>query len=408
MGVGNCLIGRQAILNRNESIVAYELLFRSVASPFSMVGDATQATASVIVNTLTEFGLENLLGQHRGFINLDLDLLMDDSLNILPKGQIVIELLETIEDTPELIEHCRSLKELGFTLALDDHDYSPGFHELYNIVDIVKVDLIQSPVAQLGEAIREFKRYPLQLLAEKVETHEEFQRCLALGFDLFQGYYFARPSLMKKKRLGESTTTMLKLMRLLDEDADLAEIEKTIRKSAGLTYKLLLLVNSVGIGTCNKIESVRHAITIIGRHQIKRWVQLALFAGDDSRGMENPLVEMAAVRASIMENLACQHPVLKDDRESAEKAFIVGILSILDSIYEVPMDDVLRSLNLSEDIRDALVSHAGEFGRLLHVAKQLELMEYDTVVSSIGSTGLTLDNVLQAQVNAYAWRSQMR
>ncbi|HBA87926.1 MAG TPA: EAL domain-containing protein [Geobacter sp.] len=407
MGGGNCLIGRQAILNRNESIVAYELLFRSVASPFSMVGDATQATANVIVNSLTEFGLENLLGQHRGFINLDTDLLMDDSLNILPKGQIVIELLETIEVTPAFVEHCRSLKGLGFTLALDDHDYNPDFHELYNIVDIVKVDLIQSPVAQLGESIKQFKRYPLQLLAEKVETDEEFQSCLGLGFDLFQGYYFAKPSLMKKKRLGESTTTMLKLMRLLDEDAELAEIEEIIKKSPGLTYKLLLLVNSVGIGARSKIESVRHAITIIGRHQIKRWVQLALFAGDDSRGMENPLVEMAAVRASIMENLACRHPVLKNDRESAEKAFIVGILSILDSVYEVPMDDVLRALNLSEDIRDALVSHAGDFGRLLHVAKHLEAMDSDAVLSCLGSAGLTLDNVLQAQMNAYAWRSQI-
>lgn len=407
MAGGNCLIGRQAILNRDESIVAYELLFRSLSSPFSMVGDATQATASVIVDSLTEFGLESILGPHRGFINLDVGLLMDDSLNILPKGQIVIELLETIEVTPALVEHCRCLKELGFTLALDDHDYNPAFHELYNIVDIVKVDVIQSPVAMLGESIKEFKRFPLQLLAEKVETHEEFQRCLGLGFDLFQGYYFAKPSLMKKKRLDESATTMLKLMRLLDEDADLSEIEKAIKSSAGLTYKLLLLVNSVGIGASSKIESVRHAITMIGRHQIKRWVQLALFAGDDSRGTENPLVEMAAVRASTMEHLACQHPLFKDDREAVEKAFMVGILSILDRIYDVPMDEILRSLNLSEDIRDALLSHTGDYGALLNVAKQLETMEFDTVLSGLGDIGLTLDHVVQAQLNAYAWRSKI-
>lgn len=407
MGGGNCLIGRQAILDRNESIVAYELLFRSVASPFSMVGDATLATASVIINSLTEFGLDNLLGEHRGFINLDADLLMDDSLNILPKGQIVIELLETIELTPQLIEHCRTLKELGFTLALDDHEYHPDFHELYDIVDIVKVDVIQSPALHMAAAIRQFRRYPLQLLAEKVETHEEFQRCLLLGFDLFQGYYFAKPSLMKKKRLCESTATMLKLMRLLGEDAELGEIEKTIKNSPGLTYKLLLLVNSVGIGLCNKIDSVGHAITMLGRRQIKRWVQLALFAGDDARGMESPLVEMAAVRASTMEHLACQHPVLKDDGQSGEKAFMVGILSILDNIYESPMEEVLRSLNLCDEIRDALLTQTGEFGRLLHVAQQLEIMELDTVVSALGGTGLTLDNVLQAQVNAYAWRSQI-
>lgn len=408
MAGGSCLLGRQAILNRNEETVAYELLFRSMGCHTSAVGDATRATASVIVNTLTGFGLDNLLGQHKGFINLDLDLLMDDSLNILPKGQMVIELLETIRITPDLIDHCRMLKEQGFTLALDDHEYHPDCHDLYGIVDIVKVDLLQTSGADLDEAIRQFKRYPVQLLAEKVETRDEFRRCLHLGFDLFQGYYFAKPSLMEKKSLCESTSTMLKLMRLLDDDADLAEIEQCIRGSAGLTYKLLLLVNSVGIGARSKIDSVRHAVTMIGRHQIRRWVQLALFADDDHRGLDNPLLEMAAVRATVMEHLACQHPVLESDQQRGEKAFMVGILSILDSVYHLPMDEVLRNLNLSEDIRDALVHHGGEYGALLRMARLMETMNFDTLLSSLDHSGLSLQHLLQAQASAYAWRSQVQ
>src|SRR6185369_9091606 len=196
---GKCLIGRQPIVNRSHEVVAYELLFRSPGSVTASVEDASQATASVIVNTLTRFGVENLLGDHKGFLNLELDLLMDDALNILPKEQIVIELLESLAVTPELVKRCRFLKESGFTLALDDHAYDPAFHELYGIVDIVKIDLVQTPMDRLEEMVRHFKRYPLQLLAEKVETREEFRACLDLGFDLFQGYYFAKPAILENR-----------------------------------------------------------------------------------------------------------------------------------------------------------------------------------------------------------------
>jgi EAL and modified HD-GYP domain-containing signal transduction protein len=274
-----CLVGRQPILNRSEEVVAYELLFRSTGSQTASVEDASQATASVIVNTLTGFGLENILGKHKGFLNMELEMLMDDTLNIIPKRQIVLELLETLRVTPEMIKRCRFLKENGFTLALDDHEYSPAFHELYEIVEIVKVDLIQSPTERLEEMVQHLSRYPLQLLAEKVETREEFRYCLELGFDLFQGYYFAKPSIMEKERRDDSGCTLMKLMRLLNENAEQVEIEKIFRGNAGLTYNLMMLVNSIGISTLNKIDTVGNAIAVLGRQQIKRWVQLALVAG---------------------------------------------------------------------------------------------------------------------------------
>ncbi len=403
----NYFLGRQPILNRNEELVAYELLFRSSGSKTADVTDASHATASVIINTLTGFGLEDILGKYKGFINLELELLMDDSLNILPGEQVVIELLETLEVTPELVERCRFLKESGFTLALDDHEYAPIYHELYEIVDIVKVDLVQSPPAVLAEMVKQFRCYPLQLLAEKVETREEFKQCLDLGFDLFQGYYFAKPSVMEKKRMDDSGTTLLKLMRLLSDDAEQSEIEKTFRGDAGLTYKLLLLVNSVGIGSRNKINSVRHAIAILGRQQIKRWVQLALFASDDERGTENPLVDMAAVRAGFMENMAGCHNSLKGYNDSAEKAFMTGILSVLEKVYDIPMDEVVRKLNLSEDVRDALVSQQGGLGELLQVAKLLEEMDFISLSTLLEELGISLNDVFVSQKRAFAWRKGM-
>ena len=276
---GKYQIGRQPILNRSEEVVAYELLFRSAGSQTACVEDASQATASVIVNTLAGFGLENILGDHKGFLNFELDLLMNDSLNILPKGQIVLELLETLTVTPNLIQRCHHLKENGFTLALDDHAYDPAYYELYQIAEIVKVDLIQSPVEGLEEMVKQFSRYPLQLLAEKVETQEQYSHCLNLGFDLFQGYYFAKPSIMEQRRLADPGSSLMNLMLLLDEDAELVEIEQLFSHNAGLTRNLLMLVNSIGSCTLDKIETVRNAFSILGRQQVKRWVQLALAAG---------------------------------------------------------------------------------------------------------------------------------
>ena len=403
----NYFLGRQPILNRGEELVGYELLFRSIDSLSANVTDSTHATASVIVNTLAGFGIKEILGDHIGFINIDLELLMHDSLNILPKNQVVIELLETMQITPELVGHCRSLKENGFTLALDDHKYDPVYHELYKIVNIVKVDLMQNSPERVEEMARQFEGYKLQLLAEKVESQEEFKRCLELGFDLFQGYYFAKPSLMEKKSMDHSSYTLLKLMRLLNEDPELAVIEETIRRDPGLTYKLLCLVNSVGIGLRMKIDTIGHAITLLGRQQIKRWIQLTLFAGSNQQGMENPLLDFAAVRAAFMENMAGLHPSLKMCPNSREKAFMTGILSVLEKIYDISMDDVIRILNLSDDVKNALVARKGELGNLLRMAELLEQSDFRYLAAQLDEMDICFDDVLLSQKRAFSWRNGM-
>lgn len=401
----NYLIGRQPILNRNEEIVAYELLFRSAGSrEAATVTDASQATASVIINTLSGFGLEQILGPHLGFINLDLELLMSDSLHILPKERVVLELLETLQVTPDLVERCRLLKEAGFVLALDDHEFSPLYQELYTIVDIVKIDLVQTPVPDLAGMIERFRPYPIKMLAEKVETRDDYLACRDLGFEYFQGYYFAKPSVLEKKRIDEAGSTLLRLMRLLTEDAEVPAIEQAFRESPGLTYKLLLLVNSVALGMRGKIQNVRHAVGILGRQQIKRWVQLALFASDDSRGSENPLVEMAAVRAAFMEQLATRLPCMRDNHDAPEQAFMTGILSLLETIYDISMDEILASLNLSEEVMAALTTRSGIYGRLLEAAELAEQMDFRPVVSRLEELGLSREDVQAAQVKAYHWR----
>jgi len=405
---GHYLIGRQPILDRNEQVVAYELLFRSAASPDSAsVWNASQATANVIVNALSGFGLEQVLGGYKGFINMELDMLMSDFISILPRDHVVLELLETLQVTPELLERCRFLKDQGFTLALDDHEFDPIYNELYNIVEIIKVDLLQSPVESLAGMIDRFSPYPLQLLAEKVETREQYLRCRDMGFDLFQGYYFAKPSLMEKKRFDDANVHLLKLMRLLIEDAETDTIEQAFRESPGLTYKLLLLVNSVSIGVRVKVQNVRHAISTLGRQQIKRWAQLCLFATNESTGLENPLVEMAAVRAAFMEEMAVRLPQFAGNHDAPDQAFMAGTLSLLETIYNISINEVISSLHLSDEVGEALTGRSGIFGKLLQLAELFEQMEFEKTASQLEELGLSQEDVLAAQIKAYSWRAGM-
>jgi EAL and modified HD-GYP domain-containing signal transduction protein len=400
----NCLIGRQPILNRNEEVVSYELLFRSINSrDAAVISDVSQASASVIIDTLSEFGLERILGSNRGFLNVELEVLMSDAIEILPMERVVLELLETVAVTPALIQRCRELKEKGFVLALDDHEYNPLYEELYGIVEIIKVDLLQTPMDKMQGMIDNFRPYGLKLLAEKVESRDVFLQCRSMGFEFFQGYYFARPSVIEKRRVDEAAATLLKLMRLMSEDADTAVVEQAFGRSPGLTYKLLLLVNSVSIGARGKIQTIRHAVAMLGRRRISQWVQLALFASDDSRGLKNPLVEMAAVRASFMQQLASRHPLLRVDPEAPELAFMVGILSLLESIYDISIEETVETLDLTIEVRDALVSREGDLGRLLNLAESMEHSFFRVTPEQLEELKLTQEDVLTAQVGAYQW-----
>lgn len=404
----NYLIGRQPILDRNEEVVAFELLFRSAASPGSAsVRNASHATASVIVNAMSGFGLEQILEDRRGFINVELDLLMSDSIALLPRERVVLELLETLRVTPQLVERCRFLKQEGFFLALDDHEYDPLYAELYGIVDIVKVDLLLSSAERLAQMVDNFSSYPLKLLAEKVESREQFLRCRDLGFALFQGYYFAKPSVMEKKRFDDAGAHLLRLMRLLMEDGETGEIEQTFRQSPGLTYKLLLLVNSVALGGRVRVHNVRHAIATLGRRQLTRWVQLCLFAAGEATGTDDPLVDMAAVRASFMEQLALRLPGLRENRDAPDQAFMTGILSLLESMYTISIDEIVTNLHLSDDIRGALTERSGILGTLLRLTELVERLEFREAVLGFQELGLSQGDVLAAQMKAYGWRSGM-
>ncbi|MBI5482977.1 MAG: HDOD domain-containing protein, partial [Deltaproteobacteria bacterium] len=398
---------RQPILDRNQEIVGYELLFRSADIDRAVFESYSHASASVIAHALSSFGIHEVLGGKFGFVNVHLRVLLSEMLELLPVGQTVLELLEMIQLDEQVVARCRELKELGFLLALDDHEFDPDNTDIYSVVDIIKIDILLTGMDALPEIARQLRKYPVKLLAEKVETFEQFQICYDLGFEFFQGYFFARPVVLKRKKIDVSGLAMLKLLQQLTMDAPVNVIEQTFKENPALSYNLLRLVNSVAMGMREKIKTLRHAIVMLGVNHLRRWIQLSLFAGHDSRSINHPLLEMAAVRGRLLEILVRQLSNADFGDERAEAAFMVGILSLLDVLFETPMEEIISNLNLNDDVSLALLKRVGPLGRMLTLAEKLEVTDFDAVNLLLKECGVSLDQLLTAQLEAFNWRSSI-
>lgn len=400
-------LGRQPILDRNQEIVGYELLFRATDIDYAEYKTHSQAATSVIASALASFGMQEVLCGKLGFININFGLLFSEMLELLPIGQTVLELLEMIQFDSIVIERCRELKKRGFKLALDDHEFDPVNSDIYSVVDIIKIDILLTGVEALPNIVRQLRQYPVKILAEKVETVEQFQLCYELGFDMFQGYFFHRPVVLNRKKIEVSSLAMLELLKQLTIEDGVDQIEKTFKKNPTLSYNLLRLVNSVSTGSREKIKTIKHAIIMLGVNQLRRWIQLSLFACHDTRSINHPLLEMAAVRGRLMEIIVRELNDRAEQDEQAEAAFLVGILSLLDVLFETQMEEIVFNLNLDDNVSSALLKREGLLGKMLTLTEKLELMDFDAVAIILRECGMSLDQLLSAQLEAFNWRNSI-
>ena len=400
-------LGRQPILDRDQKLVAYELLFRNGTRNSAEVTDGVQATATVIVNAFAELGVEAALGKCRGYINVDEAFLFSDMLELLPRQSVVLEILETVPPTAAVIERCLALKAAGFTLALDDViQLEPAYAELLALVEIVKVDIQPLSRVQLMQLVMKLKPMGKQLLAEKVDSREQMEQCLKLGFTLFQGYYFAKPTITAGKKLEHSKLSLMKLMGLLLSDAETSKLEEALKPEPGLTVNLLRMTNSVGAGTSEKITSLRHAITVLGRRQLQRWLQLLVFSSGAQAGASNPLLMLAATRGRLMELLA--EDLRPGDGALADRAFMAGIMSLMPALVGLPIAEIVAPLGLTGDVRDALCEGSGQLGDMLHLAESSESGELETLTSNLAKLpGLSAKRLNQAQTSALQWANSI-
>ncbi len=374
MATEEIFIGRQPILDRKHQLVAYELLFRSGGQKNEAnVQDDLGATANVINHAFAELGVEQALGPYKGFINCDASLLLSDIVEILPTDKIVLEILETVEVTPEIVERCTELKARGFTIALDDFvNYEDKFKPLLDLIEIVKVDLMPLNREQLGAVTSALRRWPtLTMLAEKVDSREQADHCHMLGYGLFQGYYFAKPVIIAGKKLGHSQLALVRLLGMVMEDAETSQLEGVFKHEPGLTMNLMRLTNSVSTGVRTKITSLRHAITVLGRRQLQRWLQLLLYTNPASNdNIASPLLQLAATRGRFLELLAGK--LNPGARELEDHAFMTGIMSLMPTLMGTPLAEILKGIQIAGDVQEALEHGTGQLGNMLVLCEALE------------------------------------
>ncbi len=388
-------LGRQPIVDVQQQRVAYELLFRSGPENRAQFLDDVSATASVIRHTFIDLGMARVLEGCPGFINVNERLLKSPMLDLLPPESIIIEILESVPLDDSVRERCRELRARGYRLALDDvSDITPEIRAMLPLVAYLKIDLQLVSLARLPALLQDLQGYRGQLLAEKVDSYEQFERCRELGIRLFQGYFFAKPTVMQQRRAHPHRALLLRLLGLVMQDAELLELEEVFKGAPDMVVSLLKLVNAAE-NYGRPVRSIREALTMLGSSRLKRWALVILFAADCRPGSgPSPLLEMAAVRGRMMELLA--PPGERDE------AFMTGILSLADSLLGMSMPSLVASLALRDKVQQALLYREGMLGELL---AQTELAECRETAAPLPT--LAAGSFNQVQLEALEWVRKM-
>ena len=396
------LVARQAIFDRKQRLYAYELLYRSEAARSEFDGtDAAAATGRVISNTLLAIGVENLLGGKKAFLNFDPRLLKDGMHRALPYETVVLEILETVDPTPDLIALCRSVRAEGYSFALDDFVSQPEFEPLTHIADIIKVDFRVTPKQEQERLLRTYRPRGIRMLAEKVETREEFDWAYAAGYDLFQGYFFARPVIMSGREIPAVQPICLRLLRETQRtDLDFQQLGVLIRGDVSLAFKLLRYVNSAIFGRRVKTSSIVQALVILGDDGIRRWSAMATLPMLAS-GKPGEVVTLSLVRARFCERLAQLGGRVRDS-----DAFIMGMFSLLDALIDCPLEEELESIDLDARIREALLGTAEEqsvLAGIYRLVTRYESGEWDGMEQRARDCGVPVASIALAYLESAQW-----
>lgn len=397
----------QPILDRDQRVIGHELLYRQHLELDPLcVKDPVEMSASVIINAYMHSDESYQNCNNTLFFNISEELLMSEMLRFIPKHNVTLELLENILPNEAIVSRCKELKQLGYRFALDDFTrITPEMEMLLEIADVIKIDLPQVPPGELGPLITALRAWPAKLLVEKVETDADFQLCLKLGADLFQGYHFARPKFVSGKRPDPTKLTIVSLLGQLMADADDRIVEEVFRENPGLVYHLLRLVNTAAFALSTKIGSIRQALNLIGRNQLIRWIEMLLFSLDDDSSFPSALLQLAAKRGKLMELLArhMSHQL----GTFQERSHMTGMLSLADTLLGMPMQEVLDLLNPADEVRDALLHRSGRIGKLLTLCECLENADFDAAEQLAGELHIPVNGVLQSQSDAMEWTCKL-
>ncbi|KKB64183.1 hypothetical protein WM40_06610 [Robbsia andropogonis] len=404
----NVYLGRQPIIDRNGSLVGYELLYRSSSRNAALVADDTEATSHVIATMLGEFGMGTVLGADIGYINVNRDILFSDLLSVLPPRLFVLEILESVELDEALLARCKELRSLGFRLAFDDVSINSVEALAYlQHVDVAKIDFFRCSKTDLPKVLAMVKRAGCIALAEKVETLEAYNLARSLGFDLFQGYFFSRPEVLSSRRLLTDRVPLLNLLGLLGRDAGVQQIESEIKRIPKLIVQLLRFANSGAYSLARPVTSLREATLAVGIRQISRWTQLLLYANSDDNPIRtDPLIQMIGMRARFME-LTTEFLYPGED-DFADQAFMTGVFSMAESMFGSANIDVMRELRIPPVIAAAIgPERQGKLGALLACAEAVERSEAEGIEAACERMpGMEPEDAGRISLAALRWITQ--
>lgn len=380
-------IARQAIFNEEIDVFGYELLYRDGNTATANVIDDNQATSKLIINSFVELGIENITNNKFAFVNLTRDFLIEKIPLPLNPENVILEVLEDINADPECLAGLKKFKDRGFTIALDDFIISDANRDLIPLADIIKVDILPMSEEEIRQQVAELKKYPVKLLAEKVETEEEFQLCKELGFDYFQGYFFSKPKIISGKELPTNHLAMLEIIaKLQSPDCDLNEIEEIISLDVGISYKLLKIINSSFYGLTTKVDSIQRVLIVLGLKALSSWITVISLSMVENKPHE--LISLSLLRAKMCEKISKSF----DCKEDA--AFTVGLFSLLDALMDQPLPELLESLPLSQDVIEALTKTKGSLGKLLMTVKAYENADWDNIPEELLENSMINDAYL--------------
>jgi len=396
-------IARQPILNAKQETVAFELLFRDGERNCFPDVHPDKATSKIIVDNQLTLGIEEITGELPAFINFHVDALMHNIPTFLDPKKVVIEILEDVSISDDLLEACKKLKRKGYTLALDDHDFDVKWDVFLPYIDIVKVDILDADIVELDCFLDKLKSHNVQLLAEKVETLTDFEQLKMVGFTLFQGYFFARPEMVKKKNILTAKQHILDLMsHASSSEFDFEAISQIFSRDLGLTYKLLRFINNPGYGPSKEISSLKHALIYIGEVELKKFI--ALLALADLKGNKSDeIIRASLIKAKFCEKIAEINLV----SENPPKAFLTGMLSHIDGVLDQNISEVMDILPIHSEIKEALIHKENYLAKYLTLAGILEQGKWQEAKAIAKTMGVEEIGYLEAYQESISWSDAM-
>lgn len=386
-------VGRQPIYNRQLDVVAYELLFRGGDTNQAVITDGEKATSQLLVNTFMEIGLGRIVGRARAFLNVSRDFILGDYPLPPTETKVALEILEDVTVDEKLLNAVRDLSRRGYVIVLDDFVYHRSLQPLVDIADIIKIDVLALGNVATKQHVEFLRGYNVELLAEKVETQEDFEFCKELGFDYFQGFFFCKPKVIRGSRVPPTRLAVLRLLgKLQDPNTAFKELEEIIHQDASLSYKLLRLINSAFYALPKKVGSIHHALVILGCRMLRNWVSVIVMSKTGDKPQE--LLVTALLRARMCELLG---GALR--RKDTETFFTVGLFSVLDALLDRSMGEIVELLPLADEVNQALLHRNGLYGQVLFCVTAYERGDWEKT----DFLGLPHEMVKNAYLAAVEW-----